>query len=203
MGKQTIKNNAIQEINEKYQERLEYMSEAHSQVVVGHLVATWPNDIPFDSANQVVGSALNALRKTLSNRGIESQGGWVREVSPGRDDGKPHYHIGLICDGNKTQSVMACAQDLNRIVTKKLNKPSSSTYVKCAPPQTSPGSTLKLRRNQADAEEQKKNISDWLSYHAKTDGKGQVPSHTREYGFSHLPKKIEKQDDVASETFDE
>ncbi len=187
-----------EKINRGYETRLNYMAARYSQVTAAHLIVTWPNDVDHSHANTELGESLNAMRKTLRNRGVESQAGWVREVAPERRDDKPHYHIGLLCNGREVQSGMGHAKHLNRLLTKRWGKSEESVFVKCQPPDpdldcqaelNSRCSAIKLRTHRENADAQKKNILDWFSYHAKLETKGNVPPRIREYGFSQLSKK--------------
>ncbi len=192
---------SIEKINRGYETRVNYMATNYSQVTAAHLIVTWPDDIDHTHANTELGESLNALRKTLRNKGVESQAGWVREVAPEREDDKPHYHIGLLCNGREIQSGMGHARHLNRLLTKRWGKSEESVFVKCQPPNpdldcqvelNSRSSAIKLRSLRENAEAQKDNILDWFSYHAKAETKGNVPPRIREYGFSQLPKQPQR-----------
>ena len=187
-----------EKINRGYETRLNYMASKYSQVTAAHLIVTWPNDVDHSHANTELGESLNALRKTLRNHGVESQAGWVREVAQDRKDDKPHYHIGLLCNGREVQSGMGPAKHLNRLLTKHWGKPEESVFVKCQPPNpdldcqaelNNRYSAIKLRTHQENAEAQRENILKWFSYHAKVETKGNVPPRVREYGFSQFPKE--------------
>lgn len=179
-------------IIEGFEGRLKYMIDNRSQVSAMHLVLTWPDNVPFTDANQIVGYVLNALGRKLKYHGILSASGWVREISPDRMDDKPHFHIGLLADGHKIQNAYSITDYLNLLFAKQLGLSEGSVYVKSASPkidcqsehnQPSP-TVIKLRPQKPGAAEQYLNIMNWFSYLAKADTKDRTG--IRSFGFSLL-----------------
>jgi len=181
----------IPEVLQGYERLLNDMIKTIPQVAVSHLEITWPDGYDYTHANEVVGCCLSALRKSLQYQKIVSCYGWVREVAEGRLDGKPHFHIGFFTNAHELQSGFTIAQRLNELFTKQFELPSTSIYVRCIYPNIdcqrglnlNCPSAIKLRVNAPNAEEQRLNILNWLSYHAKVETKGNTPS-VREFAFS-------------------
>ena len=190
---QSSNGGCYQQIIDGYDERLTWMMANCTQVVVTHLVVTWPDGVPCEDANATIGYILNSIKRTLNRSEVIAQYGWVREVGYGQIDDKPHYHLGILVDGHAVQSGYGLAQSLNTLFTNRLNLPDSSVYIRCIPTQTDyqsdynlPNRTaLKLRVNAPGAAMQKDNAMNWLSYHAKVETK-EGAAEVRVYGFSRM-----------------
>lgn len=187
----------IVDIIEGYQERLEYMLSRHGKVLVTQVVASFPAASVANNPNQAISHSMDKLRKQAKRENIEILYGWSREQSLGAPN--PHYQIGIIADGDKTQQGYRWAKAINRIWARELGMAPEShpVHLCAADPGKFPGPEmevtrktheLKIVRNAADADSQRDNVINWLSYGAKTSQKGQAPKGEREYGFSQIPK---------------
>ena len=185
----------IEQILTGFIKRLDFLTDRHNQVSICHLTVTLP--VESESTAKIVGQSISLLRKKLKAIGIESQAGWVREVSMSE---KEHFHIGFLWESSKIQSAVKIAIMLNTLLTEALNLPEYHHCVNVNPPNPVldrqldlnciSNQTLKIRKGYPGFKEQRDNIIDWLSYLAKVETKGnwQV-KHIREFGFSLCNRK--------------
>lgn len=183
------------DIQEGLQKRLEYMLEQRSKVTVVCLTVSLPEDADKNNFGKIVGESLNALRKTQKNRGVLTQGGWVRETAPESDKEQDHSHLVIMADGQRVQNGFGIAAQLNKLVTSRLGVPDESIFVHCDIPEAEKYdrqdqrskkslSAITIRQNEPGAEEQKANALNWISYRAKLNTKA---VGKRSFGFSRLP----------------
>lgn len=184
----------IEQILTGFIKRLDYLTARHSQVSVCHLTVTLP--VESESAAKIVGQSISLLRKKLKTIGIESQAGWVREVSMNE---KEHFHIGFLWESSKIQRALKIAKMLNKLLTITAALP-ENLCVNVNPPNPifdrqfelncCANQTLKIRKGYPGFQEQRENIIGWFSYLAKVETKGnwQV-KHIREFGFSLCNRK--------------
>jgi hypothetical protein len=70
----------IEQILDGFIKRVNYLSDKYSQISVCHMTISLPIT-PDTVAAKVVGICLTCLRKKLKYMGMESQCGWVKEIS--------------------------------------------------------------------------------------------------------------------------
>ena len=194
-----VQANAEQGINgtiqEGLQKRLEYMLEHRSKVTVVCMTVSMPEEVDRNDFGKIIGESLNALRKTQNNRGILTQGGWVRETAPGNKQKQDHAHVVVIADGQHVQNGFGIAAQLNKLITGRLGIDAASKYVHCDVPDAERYdrqdqrpkkslSAITVRKNAAGAQEQLGNALNWLSYRAKLNTKSEG---VRSYGLSRIP----------------
>ena len=185
----------IKEVVTGFQQRLDYMNRRHAQTFVVNCVARFPQGSQAEAPNQSVSNTLQKFKAKAKRKGMTIQAGWTREQDTSTN---PHYHIGIICDGTKTQNGYKACSWLNDIWSKEIAAPPESQMVSlCKPnPQKSPveqtssyspaPTGIKIIRGSSEEKNQLENALNWLSYNAKTNQKGNAPSRQREYNFTRL-----------------
>jgi hypothetical protein len=183
----------IKEVVVGFQQRLDYMNRKHAQTFVVNCIARFPQGCQAKMPNQSVSNTLRKFRAKAKREGMTIQAGWTREQDTSTN---PHYHIGIICDGTKTQNGYKAYSWLNSIWSKEIDAPLESRMVSlCKPnPQKSPvaqtssssSTGIKIIRGSSEEKHQLENVLNWLSYNAKTNQKGKAPSRQREYNFTRL-----------------
>lgn len=186
----------VEQILGGFVDRLDYMSQRHSQVSVSHMTIRLPIQAETNGA-QAIGTAVTLLRQELKKRNMESQAGWVREIK----DGREHFHLGFMWVPSFIQSAVTIGKRLDEILHETLNLQNNQIFVNVNTPcypsfqnehNLRSNYTIKIIRNADGFERQKKNIIDWLAYLAKTETKGShEEKHIREFGFS-MYKKTEE-----------
>ena len=185
----------IEQILTGFIQRLDYLTVRHSQVSVCHLTIAIP--AKSECSAKFIGQSLSFLRKKLKTLNIESQAGWVREVSQNDSE---HFHVGFLWDSAKIQSAVTIKTLLIKFLAETTNAPISSISVNINPPNPildrqfelncSSNKTLKIRKGHTGFYEQRNNIINWLSYLAKLETKGGHQAKCiREYGFSLCNRK--------------
>ena len=181
----------IGQILDGFIKRVNYLSDKYSQISVCHMTISLPIT-PDTVAAKVVGICLTCLRKKLKYMGMESQCGWVKEISLNEHE---HFHVGFIWNSSKIQSAIRIGNMLNEILTDYLRLPAHYRCVNVNPPNPlldrqfdqniCSNKTIKLCKKFDGFEEQKINIINWFSYLAKLETKGNHQSkHIREFAFS-------------------
>ena len=185
----------IEQILTGFIRRLDHLTDRHSQVSVCHFTITIPAKSEYSA--KFIGQSLSFLRKKLKTLNIESQAGWVREVSQNDSE---HFHVGFLWDSAKIQSAVTIKTLLMKFLAEITNTPTSSINVNINPPNPildrqfdlncCSNQTLKIRKGYPGFKEQRANIIGWLSYLAKVETKGNwQEKHIREYGFSLCDRK--------------
>ena len=185
----------IEQILTGFIQRLDYLTDSHSQISVCHLTVTIP--IKSECAAKFIGQSLSSLRKNLKALHIDSQAGWVREVSQNDNE---HFHVGFLWDSSKIQRAVTIKNLLVKFLAEATNAQISSISVNINPPNPildrqfdlncCSNQTLKIRKGYPGFKEQRANIIGWLSYLAKVETKGNwQEKHIREYGFSLFRKE--------------
>lgn len=185
----------IEQILKGFIQRLDYLIDRHSQISVCHLTVTIP--IKSEYSAKFIGQSLSCLRKKLKTLYIDSQAGWVREVSPNDSE---HFHVGFLWDSAKIQSAVTIKTLLMKFLAEITNTPTFSISININPPNPildrqfelncNSNKTLKIRKGYPGFKEQRANIIGWLSYLAKVETKGNwKEKHIREFGFSLCNKK--------------
>ena len=183
----------IEQILNGFIKRLDYLTDCHSQISVCHMTVSIP--AKSECAAKFIGQSLSSLRKNLKALHIDSQAGWVREVSQNDNE---HFHVGFLWDSSKIQRAVTIKTLLVKFLAEATNAQISSISVNINPPNPildrqfdlncCSNQTLKIRKGHPGFKEQRENIISWLSYLAKVESKGSQ-NHLREYGFSLCNRK--------------
>lgn len=129
--------------------------------------------------------------KNLSRHGLKPQYIAVREQSKEKHQ---HYHVALILDGQKTQSIHNHIQTAEKLWDSALGlTPRENGYGlidDCTTSRTGEKQTngVMLRPDDPDREEKKDDCFRRASYLAKTNTKGNAPKWQREVFSSRIPK---------------
>ena len=185
----------IEQILTGFIKRLDYLTDCHSQISVCHMTVSIP--AKSECAAKFIGQSLSSLRKNLKALHIDSQAGWVREVSQNDNE---HFHVGFLWDSSKIQRAVTIKTLLVKFLAEATNAQNSSISVNINPPNPSldrqfdlnccSNQTLKIRKGHPGFNEQRANIIGWLSYLAKIETKGKwQEKHIREFGFSLCDRK--------------
>ena len=130
--------------------------------------------------------------KNLSRQGLKPQYIAVREQSTEKHQ---HYHVALLLDGQKTQSIYNHIKTAERLWDNALGlEPREGGYGlidDCTTSRT--GETqingVMLRPDDPDMEKKKEDCFRRASYLAKTNTKGNAPKYQREMFSSRIPKQ--------------
>lgn len=188
-----IMNDYRPEILMKIQERLGYMIQHHSKVLVVRFDVRYPDGHPYPERNEHISNLMKLLKEWYYQMGIETQYLWVREQN---HSDVPHYHIAFLINGSRNQTGIGLLQAAQRFwgctlaygwvqglihycdledgrAWLMLNRPSASS--------TPAEQQAFLIRVQA--------VYERLSYLAKTYSKGMAPHRVRDFGTSLLPRE--------------
>ena len=130
--------------------------------------------------------------KNLSRQGLKPQYIAVREQSREKHQ---HYHVALLLDGQKTQSIHNHIKTAERLWDSALGlEPRENGYGlvdDCTTSRTGDKQVngVMLRPDDPDMEEKKDDCFRRASYLAKTSTKGNPPKYQREMFSSRIPKK--------------
>ena len=186
----------IEQILDGFIQRLDYLTDRHSQVSVCHFTLYLP--ITKDTVgSHFAGMCLTLVRRKLKSMGIESQAGWVREVSVNEHE---HFHVGFLWDSSKIQSAVKIGNMLNEQFADTLRLSAHYRCVNVNPPNplldcqfdlnVKSNKTIKIRKGYPGFQKQKDNIIAWLAYLAKVTTKGSYDErYVREFGFSFCNRK--------------
>jgi len=172
------------EILQRIYERLNHMTQKHSQVYVLVLVVLYPSDY-CDESNSTFCRFLADLMRSLSK--FDPSYVWVREECPG-SPGRFHFHLILMLDGNETQRSHEHLHSALYYWAKALTIQDATGLVHLCEPQ-SPISFnnegFKLVRNSPSFNDTFREAFHYLSYVAKTSSKTPIDG-VRTFGCSVL-----------------
>jgi hypothetical protein len=103
----TVKKN-YSKINDKFDERLEHMTDNHNKVTFFRFDVRFPKDYPHEGTNKDLSKLLKRLKEPLTKTGNEMHYVWCREQNTSES---PHYHVAALVNGNYTQRVDGILQD--------------------------------------------------------------------------------------------
>ena len=118
----------IEQILTGFTQRLDYLTDRHSQVSVCHLTVTLP--VKSSIAATIIGQSISLLRRRLKLLGTESQASWAREVTADKE----HFHVGFLWDSSKIQRALKISLMLNVQLTEAINLPPNHLCVNVNPP---------------------------------------------------------------------
>jgi hypothetical protein len=185
-------------INDKFDERLEYMTNNHNKVTFFRFDVHFPKDYPHDGTNKDLSKLLKRLKEPLTKAGNEMHYVWCREQDSSEN---PHYHFAGLVDGNYTQQVYGILQEVSNDWKEITSSPKDGLIDHCnhfkgervptqiridRPSSAKEGEELVELCQQFEAK--KDEARKRAHYLGKNDQKGNVPSRVREYGASELRK---------------
>ena len=186
-------------INDKFDERLEYMTDKHNKVTFFRFDVHFPKDYPHDGTNKNLSKLLKRLKEPLTKTGNEMHYVWCREQDTSEN---PHYHAAGLVNGNRTQRVDGILQEVSNDWKEITGSPKNGLIDHCnqfkgervptqiridRPASAKEGQELIELRQQF--EEKRDEVRKRAHYLGKTDQKGNVPRRVREYGASELRKE--------------
>ena len=142
--------------------------------------------------NEIFSDFQANFMKNLSRQGLKPQYVAVREQSTEKHQ---HYHVVVLLDGQKTQSIHNHIQTAERLWDSALGlEPRENGYGlidDCTTSRTGEKQVngVMLRADDLDMESKKDDCFRRASYLAKTNSKGNAPKFKREMFSSRIPKK--------------
>lgn len=194
-------------IQDKFNERLDYMTRKHCKVTLVRMDCRFPESFPSEEVKGTFPKFIRKFKEGLARKSVDTEHVWCREMN--KSD-KPHYHLAVLADGSKVRA-MGLQLDAERIwgnTVKKKNegpegggssnsglvdfcnnhrgkKVSSEILIQRPSPKADPA-TQKLQ--QAEFEKKCEEARSRAAYLAKDETKGNVPPRIREHGCSRLKK---------------
>ena len=183
-------------INDKFDERLDYMTDKHNKVTFFRFDVHFPEGFPHDGTNKDISTLFKRVKEPLTKAGNELHYVWCREQKTSEN---PHYHVAGLGNGNLTQRAGGILQDVSDNWKDITGSPKDGLIDHCnryqgkrvptqiridRPSSAKEGEELiELRRQ---FEEKKEEARKRAHYLGKDDQKGNVPSRVREYGASQV-----------------
>ena len=179
------------EILREIKRQFDYAEESKSKVYFFRYDARFPENM-HPKGNEIFSDFQANFMKNLSRQGLKPQYIAVREQSREKHQ---HYHVALLLDGQKTQSIHNHIQTAERLWDSALGlKPKENGYGlidDCTTSRTGEKQVngVMLRADDPDMESKKDDCFRRASYLAKTNTKGNAPKFKREMFSSRIPKK--------------
>jgi len=195
-------------IQERFNERLDYMTKKHCKVLVVRLDLRFPEDFPPDAVKGNHSRFIRRFNEHYARRGVETANVWCREM---HSSDKPHYHMIVLADGSKVRPGgvrWAAERIIGNTVKKKDEDPedggsgnsglvdfcnklngekvSSELIIKRPSSKADPATQ---RAQQTIFENKCEEARSRAAYLAKEETKGNAPPRIREHGCSRLKKK--------------
>jgi hypothetical protein len=175
------------EILDKIVTLLDHMCANHNKVFFMRMDVRFPAESAYSPFNTVFERFVNYFVWRLLQDYGEVCCMWSREQKS--DDRHQHYHLIILMDGNKTQSIyghMALAESL---WDRYLDVTSPSGLIDRCDREIlgyRPNG-FQIRRGANDYQSAYEEAFRWASYLAKVDGKGLAPINEREFASSKIP----------------
>ncbi|WP_157237716.1 YagK/YfjJ domain-containing protein [Desulfobacter curvatus] len=166
---------------------LENAISKHNKVFCTKFDLKYPLGYQPPQGNQHISKFMSSFNKNLKRQKLDPHSIWVRERT---SNDRHHYHVAVICDGNKIQS----PYKINKLATEHWQRTIGSdneglvTYSSKDEQGNPLPCSHKIRRNSEDFKQSFDDCFRHLSYLSKDRTKGYAPYRTREYGCSRLPK---------------
>ena len=179
------------EILREIKRQFDYAEESKSKVYFFRYDARFPENM-HPKGNEIFSDFQANFMKNLSRQGLKPQYVAVREQSKEKHQ---HYHVALLLDGQKTQSIHNHIQTAERLWDSALGlEPRENGYGlidDCTTSRTGEKQVngVMLRADDPDMESKKDDCFRRASYLAKTNTKGNAPKFKREMFSSRIPKK--------------
>ena len=162
------------------------MTEDHCKVLFIRFDIRFPNNYFPPSDNSIFQRFFENFIRHLQRQVLDPHYLWVREQSKEKHQ---HYHVVLLLDGNKTQSIYGHLNLAESLWAKSLGLPDASGLI-CYCTESRDGiaqhNGLMMRRGSPDFPLVFNTCFEWASYLAKINTKGNAPNGVREWGSSQL-----------------
>ena len=178
------------EILREIKRQFDYAEESKSKVYFFRYDARFPENM-HPKGNEIFSDFQANFMKNLSRQGLKPQYVAVREQSTEKHQ---HYHVVVLLDGQKTQSIHNHIQTAERLWDSALGlEPRENGYGlidDCTTSRTGEKQVngVMLRADDPDMESKKDDCFRRASYLAKTNSKGNAPKFKREMFSSRIPK---------------
>ena len=179
------------EILREIERQFEYAEENKSKIFFMRYDVRFPKNMYMEDNKTFRDFQANFI-KNLSRQGLKPQYVAVREQSKEKYQ---HYHVALLLDGQKTQSIHNHIQTAERLWNSALGlEPRENGYGlidDCTTSRTGEKQIngVMLRPDDPEMEKKKDDCFRRASYLAKTTTKGNVPKGQREMFSSRIPKQ--------------
>ncbi len=168
------------------------MTERHSKVLVARFDLRYPQGYEADGTNRDFSAAMQAVCRDFSQKKYDPQYVARREQ---QSSCNPHYHVGLVLNGNKKRSIPDLRSTLEKHWAEQLQIPLSEVQEKAlvypcnrAPDGSHRSNGRMINRNSLDVWEQKKETIRQLSYLGKVDENDVTDSSIRKFFASQFYK---------------
>ncbi len=166
---------------------LDHATSKHNKVFCTRFDLKYPQGYHAPKDNAHISKFMSKFNKDLKRKKLDPVSLWVRERSREKHQ---HYHIAVMCDGNKIQF----PHKINDLATKNWQQTINSeneglvTYCNRSRDGQKQVSSYRLRRGAEDYNETYDACHHRLSYLAKENTKEKNLNGNRNYGGSILPK---------------
>ncbi len=168
--------------------------ERHCKILLCRFDVRFPFGYPPVDDNRRISHFIDNFCKYLNRKGLDARFVWAREQTDYSDN--PHYHVVVLLDGNRTQSIMRHLEVAERCWGQALgcgDGDARGLVEKCFgdyPGRARNGiMIMRVGPNDSDevVEEKRRVLEEafnWMSYLAKLDGKENTPINVRRFDAS-------------------
>jgi hypothetical protein len=151
----------------------------------------FPTNPYYPPDNSFFQTFIDSFAKHLRREGYAPGYFWVREGGSKSPGDHHHYHLVLLLDGRKTQSIFGHLAIAERMWALALGIPEAAGLVNYClkdrdgnPQQNG----IMIRRDDPNWRDAYATCFHWASYLGKCTGKGEAPKSVREFGCSQIPR---------------
>ena len=195
------RNKDYSKIMDKFEERLDYMTEHHAKVLSFRFDVGYPSDCPAKDGREFKVLMRRLKEYVNEKKGSETHNVWVDEI--GGKNGYLHRHVVGLVDGSKVQNSYGIKKEANRLwmqiiktdksglvnFCNKRNRQKFNSDIMIKSPSPSASEEVQAEKKKSFKEDCERARLDHADYLAKSATKGSVPKGKREYGASVLKKE--------------
>ena len=170
---------------ERIQALLNEACQSHSKVLFIRFDVHFPADRQAPEDNQLIVGFLNRLCQDLNRRKLDPRYFYCRENGP--SSGRPHYHVFLLLDGHKIQTIKGVLAEVERLWGIALKVDARGLVDFCNG--SSEGQRyngIQLRRNDPEFGNTLDYVFKWCGYCAKVSSKEDLGHNVRSFGSSRV-----------------
>ncbi len=174
-------------ILDKIDRMLDYSTTNHNKVFVTRLDLTYPKGYQGPKDNTHIRKFMSKFNKELKEDKLDPVSLWVREKSREKHQ---HYHIAVMCDGNKIQFPHKINKIAKRHWGQTINSENGGLVYYCNKSRNGEKqiNSYRIRRGAKDRDKAYDDCIYRLSYLAKENTKEKDLNGMRRYGGSEIPK---------------
>ena len=168
------------------------MTERHSKVLVARFDLRYPQGYEAEGSNRDFSTTMQAVCRDFSQKKYDPQYVARREQQNSRN---PHYHVGLVLNGNKKRSIHDVRATIEKHWAEQLQIPLSEVQEKAlvypcnrAPDGSHRPNGRMINRNSLNVHTQTEETIRQLSYLGKIDGNDATDPSTRKFFASQFYK---------------